>query len=201
MPTLIDLKTIEDELTTQIGQQETSNGSAGVGASLNNPGGIKFAPWEAIFGASKSSSGFASFPSLSSGYDAEAALIDSYIQSGLSLQQLIEKWSPASDNNTNNAARVDQLSNTTGLNPNQSVLSQIGKSIGDPTGISSLLSDPTGLGAISNSLGFSWSRIASFLIGIAFTVIGLLMLKQSQVIVKNVMDTSKKIGTIAASAA
>lgn len=202
MPQLIDLGTIEQQLTTAIGQQETNNGTAGVGATLNNPDAIKFAPWEVAYGGIPTTSGFAQFPSLANGYAAAKALIDNYIQSGVSLQTLIETYSPSSDGNTNNPARVASLAKTTGLNPNQSILGQIG------TAVKNSLKDPTGTGAIKSAgstalsaAGFSWSRIAAFIMGVAFTVIGLMLLKQTQIVVQNVQEKAAQVSKLAVVAA
>lgn len=114
MATLAEL---EQAIGTAIGQQETGNGAAGVGASLNNPGAIKYAPWEVAYGAMQAPTGFAQFPSLTQGRAAMLDLIDRYIKSGNSLQTLISGWAPPSDNNVNNDARVAQLAQVTGLNP------------------------------------------------------------------------------------
>ena len=203
MRDVLTLDDIESKLTTAIGQQETSGGTAGVGVSLNNPDAIKYAPWEGTYGATEAANGFAKFPSLAQGASAAKALIDKYIQSGLSLTSLIDTWSPPADGNTNNADRVSSLASTTQLDPSKSILSQIGTAPVAPTvsqvgdSISSTVTKAV-TNAINStasnmfsSAGFSWSRIASFVIGVALCIAGLMMFRQTQIVIENVVDKSK----------
>jgi hypothetical protein len=216
------LTTIEQQLSTAIGQQETGNGSAGVGISLNNPGGLQYANWETSFNATPApNSTFASFPSLTDGYQAMMQLIDNYVQSGSSLTSLIAAWSPASGGNANNDARVAALAAATGLDPTASIASQTGIT---PSTTSAATAAPitassaaalasAALNAAVGSVTPSASSVASAIapglagwigrgiaigLGAIMIVVGLLSLKSTQVIVQPLIDGAKKAASAAA---
>lgn len=215
------LSSVEDQLTNLLSQQETANGTAGVGVSMNNPGAIKYGSIAAANGATEGANGFASFPSLADGYSALKTLVGSYISSGASITSMINKYAPASDGNTNNAARIAQAASATGLDPNTPIKDQtstiqdmiaaafkLGTSlpgISAQTGKSNGVIDPSTGKPIDSSvsggfLGLTWTRIAAFVVGLIALIIGLSSLKQTQFIVQPVIDTAKKgvAGAIAA---
>lgn len=213
---MFDLQTIENQLSTAIGQQETSGGTAGVGSSLNNPGAIKYAPWESAYGAVPAPNGFAMFPTQAGGFAAMKALIDKYVQAGASPSSLINAWAPASDGNSNNASRIDQITGSTGLNPNTPINAQASgtapinaQSSGLDVAISKLLgiynpSTPVtvgGLQSAASSGGSLWSRIAAFLLGFVFIALGIAMLKQTQIVINNVKEAATNVAGTAAKVA
>lgn len=213
------LAQLESTITGLIEKQETSGGSAGVGASLNNPGALKYAPWETtLYSASPTASGFASFPTFHQGDAAATYLVNQNVQSGKSITQLINSWSPASDGNTNNAQRINEIASATQLDPNQSILSQVQNPNQAPAGSDSQLPTTTNPGggyatgnipgtpspedqgshAITDTTGswFDLGRIATLLVGLIAVVIGLTMFKQTQVIIQNAAKTGAKAGEL-----
>lgn len=203
----MDLATLEAQISTTIGQQETANGTTGVGATMNNPGGLQYQPWEAAYGATPGAGGFGSFPSLTAGKSALAALVAKYVGAGSSLSSLIASWSPPSAGNINNAARTAQLAAVTGLDPSQPIAGQAAAAapVTSPPG---LFTDPTeqygsnsaALAAAGASpLGTSTAeRIVAFILGFLFILGGLLLLKSTQQII---VQTGKAAGKVAELAA
>ena len=189
---MADLTTIEQQIESAIGQQETNNGTAGVGVSLNNPTAIKFAPWEVSYGASPTPSGFASFGSLQDGYAAGLALVKKMVNNGATVTSLINTWSPPSDGNTNNVSRISDIAKITGLDPTLKINGQ------NPAPATTSTPASGSTSTSSNQPAFSWSRIAAFLIGLACLIIGLLSLKQTQVVVQNVQEKLGKATELAA---
>lgn len=192
MATPQDLTAIEQAISTAIGQQETGGGVAGVGASLNNPGGLKWASDQVQFGAVRTSSGFARFPSLEQGRAAMMALVDKYVRAGNSLSTLIQSWSPASDNNVNNEARIAQLGQITGLDPQLPIAAQAqAQAPGADSGAIDWAGTMHDIGTIRDivtgkALANSWSRVAAFVCGVIFLGVGLVSLnKSATVVVKN----------------
>lgn len=199
----MDLANIEQQMTTAIGQQETSGGTAGVGVSLNNPGALKYADWEAQYGATQGSNGFAQFPSLSQGWQALTARIGQLVSGGSSVQSLINTYSPPSDGNTNNAQRVSQIANTTGLDPSQPIASQVNQANSNNSLIPPDVSDnanpdanPQTIATVGSSTGSGlWGRVAAFLVGIVCLILGIVLLKQSQTIIEAVGKTAGAAAT------
>lgn len=125
-----DIKAVEQEIETAIAVQETSNGTAGVGASLNNPGAMRFSGWETYYGASESTNGktatdagFASFPTPQSGFDALLARIKQLVGvPGATITTLMETYAPTRNKagiviNPTTPARIASIAQITGLDP------------------------------------------------------------------------------------
>lgn len=197
----MDLTTIEQQLTTAIGQQETSGGTAGVGASLNNAGAIQYSPWEASFGATPTTgSSFATFPSLTSSYAALQQLITNYVNKGASITSLINTYAPPSDGNTNNAARIAQAAAATGLNPTAPINGQTPSNTSAASSAASILSATAGLTNQYTSTGIV-GRIAAVGVGAILLIVGLLSLKSTQPIVQTVVKGARDAAGAAAGAA
>lgn len=193
----MDLATLEQQISTAIGQQETAGGTAGVGLSLNNPGALKYSGWEAAYGATQTPSGFASFPSIAAGWSALADRVNQLVQSGASVAGLIHTWAPPADGNTNNDARTNQIASVTKLDPNTPIASQVGSAIATTAG--------SAAGTIGNAVASvlipgwgSWARIATFVVGLVCVIAGLFMLKSTQVVVQTARDTYSKGAELAA---
>lgn len=216
---------IDQQIAILIGQQETGGGTAGVGKSLNNPGGLKFADWETQFGAVKTDSGFAKFPSLTDGFAALKTRVAQIISGGSSLKSLIDTWAPIGDGNVNNPQRVLDISKATGLDPYLPIQGQAAAAAAPdaitgkpPTSTSSgggsmqqvaldalkiaasAIGLPTGVSGDGNS-DFTWGRFALFLIGVICLIAGLSLLKQTQIVIEQVQKTAGKVAAAAAVAA
>ena len=170
----MDLSTVEQQIASMLGQQETGNGTAGVGLSLNNPGALKYAGWESTYyGATAAPSGFAQFPSLAAGRNALVALVDKYIQSGSSLSSLMDKYAPPSD----------------GLGAGLGVM-------GPQTQAATLAatqSAATAAGSAADIFGtVTWGRFAAFVGGLLCLIAGLMLLKQTQTVIENVQASADK---------
>jgi hypothetical protein len=197
-----NLATIEQQLSTAIGQQETAGGTTGVGASLNNPGGLKWAPWEVSYGAIPGSGGFAQFPSLEQGEGAMSALIDKIVQSGASLSSLLGQWAPASDNNPTTDARVTQLAQLTGLDPAKPILGQATPGALSPGQIAlGVYSAGQQLGITipgtatvggTGSASTLWGRAAAMVVGLMCLGAGFLLLKETRTVIQVVGKTAAK---------
>jgi hypothetical protein len=208
------LASIEAQLSQLIAQQETAGGTTGVGASSNNPGGIQYAPWEQQFGATQGSTGFAVFPSLQAGYQALNNLIDSYIKGGASISSMMQAYAPTATNPTT-PARIQSLASALGINPNAAISTQVttpaaaaGASGSAATPATTTAAPSVAQSAVQGALQgllapfgtsdddgdtFSWARITTGIVGVALLIIGLMQLKQTQVIVQNVQKTGKRI--------
>lgn len=187
-----DINTVEQQIETAIAIQETSNGTAGVGSSLNNPGAIRYAPWETYYGASESTSGktaqdagFASFPSLQQGFDALMARVKQLVGvPNASITSVLNKYAPERDANgvvinPTTPARIASIAQATGLDPTKPITAQTTGT--DATGgqLANVL-----LGSINNGGGvtgqktepptWSWSRVVSGVAGCVFIIIGLI---------------------------
>lgn len=205
---MADLATITQQLQRAIGLQETSSGTAGVGATLNNPGGLKYADWEAQFGATKAASGFAKFPTLTAGWDALQERLTQMVRGGASLTSLINTYSPPSDGNSNNPVRIAQLAGITGLNPTVPIIGQAtdakpatgatGATIGDwlervfgKPGQADKPSVPEKAPEVEYGI---WGRGTALVLGLICLMAGFLLLRQTQIVV----DTVRKGATKAA---
>jgi hypothetical protein len=214
MPTT--LGSVETQLSQMIAQQETAGGTAGVGASLNNPGAVQFAQWEAAYGATPGAGGFAAFPTLDKGFAALNNLIDSYVKSGSSIQGMMNAYAPPALNPTT-PSRIDALAAATGLNPQQPIQTQVQSGAATPatptasgstvtptsntpaTGSTSAIDkvlEALGIEDASTG-GFTWDRIVAGIVGIACMIVGLMMLKQTQIVVQNVQRAGKRVGKFA----
>lgn len=208
---MLNLATIEQQLSTAIGQQETAGGTTGVGASLNNPGGLMYADWEAGYGATQGAGGFARFPTLQQGTGAMSALIDRYVKGGASLSSLIGQWAPSNAGNANNDARVAQLASATGLDPMQPVITQAAPAALSPGQIAlGTYSAAQQLGITipgtatvggTGSASTLWGRVAALLVGLMCLGAGLLMLKQSRTVIQTVGSGAGKVAAKVAAVA
>ena len=82
----------------------------------NNPGNIKFGQFAKSHGATgQDSGGFAIFPTMEAGAAAQEALLFGGSYRNLSIAAALEKYSPAADNNPHNAARIADVSRSTGV--------------------------------------------------------------------------------------
>lgn len=189
------LAELEQTVAALIGQQETGGGTAGVGLHLNNPGALKYAPWEGtLFGATPTPSGFAQFPTVASGGDALRALVNTYVNAGASISSLIKKWAPASDGNTNNDQRINQIASVAQLDPAASIASQAGNAA---TAIAGAAADLIPVPDVSDFFGVDAGRLAAFVLGLVCVIAGLFMLKQTQIVVQNVRGAVNKSKALA----
>lgn len=225
------LANLESQLTTAIAQQETAGGTTGVGASLNNPGGLNYAQWEAAYGATPvPGSPFARFPNLQSGMNALTDRIDQLIQGNNSLTSMMNTYAPPSLNPTT-PLRIQQLAAMTGLNPNQAINQQVTDPSATPTapsgsgstvtpssnapattpaqGILNALLAPLGITpgtvvvpgqADTSGTTSVWVRAGTGIIGVVVLIAGLMMLKQTQIVVQNVAGKAKDLATAAVAA-
>ena len=137
----------------------------------NNPGNIRAGDWAASQpGYIGSNKGFAVFDSVSSDFNALNSLLQNYWNKGLrSVDSIINKWAPPSENNTNNY--VGQVSHWLNVNPNstlsfgnlpslaQSIAKFEGfKGVGNPTpiGDGTNKTDTSLTGSIANALTPTW---------------------------------------------
>src|SRR3569833_3195748 len=215
---MFSLSQIEQQISTSINQQETSGGTAGVGASLNNPGGLRYATWEAAYGAvptdvgaTADAAGFAKFPTLEAGKNAVLARVDQLVLAGHSLASLISTWSPAKAGNTNNAQRVAQLAQATSLDPQLPIKAQAA-GIQDTNPELPGYMSPDQYYATqavqgqqdsnpNSPLSQYAARIAAFAVGIILVIMGLVMMKQTQIVIENVKGAAGKVAGAAAVAA
>lgn len=87
------------------------------GIRNNNPGNIMAGSFASKHGAIGSDGRFAIFRSMEEGKNAESSLLTSYLQSGdNTIQKVISKWAPSSENNT--AAYVASVSKDMHMGPN-----------------------------------------------------------------------------------
>lgn len=218
MPTT--LVNLEAQLTNAIAQQETAGGQTGVGATLNNPGGLNYAQWESAYGATQTpGSPFATFPNLQSGMNAITDWVNQHIQKGDTLTSMMNTYAPPSQNPTT-PLRIQQLTTLTGLDPNVPISQQVtdpnaapaspsasGSTV-TPTapattpaqGILNALLAPLGIkpgtvvvpGQADTSGQTSvWARAATGIIGVIVLIAGLMMLRQTQMIIQPVIDKAK----------
>ena len=208
---VFSISQVEQQISTTINQQETGGGTTGVGVSLNNTGGLKYATWEAAYGATPDTSGFAKFPTLEKGKAAVLARVDQLVQAGHSLASLIATWSPASDNNTNNPQRVAQLAQATSLDPQLPIKAQA-QGIQDTNPELPGYMSPDQYYATQTVQGQQDSnpnsplsqyaaRIAAFAVGIILVIMGLVLMKQTQIVIENVKGAAGKVAGAAAVAA
>lgn len=187
----------------------------------NNPGNIVAGPWALQHGASGTGAGgFANFPDYTTGQNAQDALVSQYANNGATLDSLISSpsgqsgWNPlnASGNNAANVASYQAfMSNTLGV-PGSTPLSSLGNatSVSTPTtsspsllntilgpGIGGLRTVQESLSGIAQS-GFTWGRVATFLIGLIALCAGLYFLKPVN---KFINETAGKVSKAASTGA
>lgn len=102
------------------------------GIRNNNPGNIEYGRFTRSMGATGSDGRFAVFESMEDGIRAAIALLQSYAARGIdTVQSIISKWAPSSENNTK--AYVDAVAKQIGVSPdahlNVDQLSQVANAI------------------------------------------------------------------------
>lgn len=193
-------------------------GKAGVPATVNNnPGNLIASPFSTAQGAIGSNNGFAVFPDPQTGTAAMDALVQHYDSKGLTIADLIQKWSPGSAPGNTPAGTqsyTDFLSAGLGV-PSQTQIGMAEKKTpdsGSPTGSGSstpsLLSSinsavfqaingrkpgQSGSDATGTQAQFTFARIGAFILGFIFIAAGLYMFKP----VQNIVTTTAR-GAIAA---
>jgi hypothetical protein len=121
------MSSLASAIATAIQQQEGYGTAAAVTLNANNnPGGLISAPGYPTV------NGFAQFPDYASGFAATVALVQSKIDSGMTLSQLTSAWAPAGAPNdptgiNNPSAYASFLSSQTGL-PLNTPLNSLGTS-------------------------------------------------------------------------
>lgn len=102
------------------------------GIRNNNPGNIEYGRFTRSMGATGNDGRFAVFESMEDGIRAAIALLQSYAARGIdTVQSIISKWAPSSENNTK--AYVDAVAKQMGVSPdahlNADQLSQVANAI------------------------------------------------------------------------
>jgi hypothetical protein len=219
----VTLASLEAQLRSTIAQQETAGGKTGVGASLNNPGGLVYSQWEQAYGGGQTSGAFASFPNLQSGYAALTQLIDNYVQGGASIQSMMDAYAPPASNPTT-PSRIQTLAQQTGLDPNVPIAQQVtnpglaapaspqaSASTATPqaapaspqASASTVTPQATSTASFSlpsaSSLLFGLNehnivRVSTGIVGIVMLIVGLMMLKQTQVVIQQAQQAGKRVG-------
>src|ERR1700760_2215759 len=117
---MLTLTEVEQKIVSLITLRETGSGTTGVGISLNNPGALQYATWEANYQATESPSGFAQFPTQALGNAAALDRVNQLVSAGDSESQLLETWAPTATNPTT-PARIAEMAQATGLAPTLSI--------------------------------------------------------------------------------
>jgi hypothetical protein len=205
---MADLATLEQQITTAIGQQETSGGTAGVGLHFNNPGALEYQPWESAYGATLSSGGrWAQFPSMEKGWEALKARVAQLVGSGASLSTLLNTYAPVKDDNPNTPQRITDIAKATGLDPNQPIQAQAANTPQtwlerwgfiippDVRDNAQPDQDPETIKTVEGSASGSgiWGRAAAFAVGIICLGLGILLLRQSQIIIQGATKTAASV--------
>ena len=200
-----------DQLAATIARVESGGNPNSVSAQNNNPGNLVYSPWESSLGGSPGGvGGFAQFPTPAAGQTALQTLLAKMINQGKSITQIVSTW--AGTQYGNSQASVDgyvaALSKASGLDPNASVMSQIGEvanTVGAATdnAVSNVTGLPTADQAASDPTSlfsdFSPINIASFVGGVVCLLGGLLLLKQTQTIIQTGSNVAKKTSKLVAS--
>lgn len=211
-------------IDSSIAQFEGFNNPSSLAARNLNPGNLAYGSFAAEYGATLGPSGFATFPTLQSGIAAQDALVTAYANQGYSLTDLINQWSPptAPGNSAEiNQKYIDFVSGKTGLNPLSPIQNQASpSSLSGLLGAGNTLASQLGFGMnpldnttpswwsdvfTSSNLNplkgvqdllntFSWSRVATFFLGLIFIAAGLYMFKP----VREVVNTTIQGATITA---
>jgi len=120
-----------------------TEGSNPAYASNNNPGNLIYAGQS---GATMGAGGFAAFPSYQAGLNALYAQIQSYANQGMSIQQMMNTYAPASASNdptgvNNPSAYASYVANALGASPSDSVSDAIANFEGGTSSFFASLSD------------------------------------------------------------
>lgn len=100
--------------------------SGSVAYRNNNPGNLRFANQSGATG--QDSQGFAIFDNYGDGYSALQNQISLDASRGLTLSEFVNKYAPPSENNT--SSYLNQVSDSTGISPSETLLSALGGSGG-----------------------------------------------------------------------
>jgi hypothetical protein len=178
----------------------------------NNPGNIIAGDFATKHGATGVNGPFAVFPDVSTGALAQDALVSHYADKGLTIQQLIEKWSPAAapgNSAPGTQSYVDFVSGQLGVPATAPIITAEKKtpdaqssggvspswcdSLGPlkyvaPMCVSSILAEKiTGKPPLPNTTdtiaGISFARIGAFVLGLILIAGGLFLFKPVQNIV------------------
>lgn len=184
-------------------------GTPGTLATVNNnPGNLIYNGYTQNLGATGSNQGFAVFPDSVTGANAEDNLVGYYAGQGDTIQQLINSWAPPTAPGNSAASTtnyVNSVSQAVGGNPSTPVSSLVGQgaTTGNTNGgytsafpaLSNFLDmlgvpgGPTATGATGTTangiVGFSWSRVAAFVLGLIFIAAGLYLFKPVQQVINN----------------
>ena len=131
----------------------------------NNPGNLVYAPWEAAYGCTAGGAGgFAKCPTYEAGQQIQDSLVTSYADKGLSLSDMIAKWSPptASGNSqTSYNNYVASVATDTGLDPSLPISQQVsGDSIPSQAAIPDASASPDLSFLLDTSSGSNWPLLA-----------------------------------------
>lgn len=107
-----------DTLAQAIGQMEGYFKSGSVADRNNNPGNLRASP----YAIGKDANGYAIFPDAQTGWNALYYQLNLYSQRGLTLEQMINVYAPASDNNDPNNY-LNFVTGKLGVGPNTSISS------------------------------------------------------------------------------
>lgn len=188
-------------LDSAIADFEGFNTPGTIAQRQNNPGDLGWGQFAIEHGATGlGDKGIAVFPDAQTGTAAEDALVNYYAGQGASIQDLISAWAPpTAPGNSPEATQnyIDYVTKKLGVSPSTPVSSLSGgssqnASIGGDF-LKSLI--PGGMGLVP---GFSWGRIAAFLLGLLTIGAGLYLLKPVQNIVNQTIRTARQAGEIAA---
>lgn len=188
-------------------------GKPGVPATVNNnPGNIIAGKFATAHGATGANNGFAVFPDPATGSSAMDSLVSHYDLQGLSIADLIAKWSPGSAPGNTPAGQqsyTDFVASGLGV-PSFTSIGAAEKKTPDsgastPSGSPTVVTSPSlnPLTNIANAWGlitgskttdtgtsapFSFARIGAFILGFIFIAAGLFMFRPVQ---QTVIDSAK----------
>lgn len=164
----------------------------------NNPGNLVYGSFAINHGAIGSDNGFATFPDVATGFGAMDSLLQSYANRGETLASAIAKWN---GNGDNSPAYTNYVAGKTGVTPDTplsslDILGQLG--LGNVVGKAAGAATDAVTGGVTSAVGtffgISWTRIASFAIGLICVIIGLMSFKPVNDVVVTVKD--KAVGAV-----
>lgn len=118
-----------DTLAQSIAQFEGFNISGSVAQRNNNPGNLRASP----YATGKDSRGYAIFPDSQTGWSALDYQLGLYSQRGLTLQEMVNIYAPASDNNSP-SSYLSFLESKLGVGPSAPVSSLYGNAVAPADG-------------------------------------------------------------------
>lgn len=120
-------------LDQAIANFEGFNVPGSIAQRQNNPGNLVYGQYAIDHGAIQSgTNGIAVFPDVQTGLQAEDANVGNLVNQGLSLSDLLAKWSPPSADGNSQAILdhyISSVSKSTGYDPNTPLKDQIGKNL------------------------------------------------------------------------